>query len=169
LIAPQWQRLDTAARSLAPFSATVLLLILGLVPLRLPYVPPFGTSLVMVSVYYWAIHRPAMLPAPAVFAIGLLADLFGGGMLGLGALILLLAYVVAESARRWIVGANFAIVWLGYAVLEIASVLLSWLLTKILTGSSVALAPGLSGAMFGVGAYPLLATLFARAQRGLLR
>jgi rod shape-determining protein MreD len=158
-----------AARNLAPFSATVLLLIIGLVPLRLPYVPPFGTSLVLVSVYHWAIHRPAILPAPAVFAVGLMADLFGGGMLGLGALMLLACYAVAEHLRRWIVGANFMIVWLGYAALALASVLLTWLLTAVLTGAPVALGPALSGALFGIGAYPLVATLFARAQRGLLK
>ncbi|MGH6933752.1 MAG: hypothetical protein ACREEE_15120 [Dongiaceae bacterium] len=169
MTAPIWQRLDVAARNLAPFSATVLLLILGLVPLRLPYVPPFGTSLVLVSVYYWAIHRPAILPAPAVFAIGLLADLFGGGMLGAGAFMLLAAYGVTVSLRRWIVGASFVIVWLGYAVLALVSVMLTWFLTQILAGTAVSLAPGLSGALFGIGAYPAVAALFARAQRGLLR
>ena len=46
-------------------------------PLRLPYLPPLSVSLVLVSVYYWAVHRPSALPAPAVFFLGLMADLLG--------------------------------------------------------------------------------------------
>jgi rod shape-determining protein MreD len=57
-----WQRLDQIARNVSPFAITVLLLIIGLVPLRLPYLPPLSVSLVLVSVYYWAIHRPSALP-----------------------------------------------------------------------------------------------------------
>ena len=36
-------------------------------------------------------------------------------------------------------------------------------------GRAADLTPGISGVLFGVGAYPLLATFFAHAQRALLR
>jgi hypothetical protein len=85
-----WQRLDQIARNVSPFAITVLLLIIGLVPLRLPYLPPLSVSLVLVSVYYWAVHRPSALPAPAVFFLGLMADLLGA-VLGVNAPVLLVA------------------------------------------------------------------------------
>jgi rod shape-determining protein MreD len=161
--------LDVIARATAPFAFTVLLLILGLVPLRLPYLPPLGANLVLVSTYYWAVHRPSALPAPALFVVGLLADLLGGGFLGINVLVLLAAYAATVSVRRWVIGASFAIVWWGYAVVATAAMLVTWILTGLLAGAVADLRPGISGVLFGVGTYPLLATFFAHAQRALLR
>lgn len=164
-----WQRLDLLARNASPLAFTVLLLIVGLVPLRLPFLPPLGINLVLVSVYYWAIHRPSTLPAPALFIVGLAADLLGGGFLGINVLILLLTHAATVSARRWFVGASFAIVWWGYAVVATLAMLLAWMITMTLAGATADVTPGISGVLFGVGAYPLLATFFAHAQRALLR
>jgi rod shape-determining protein MreD len=164
-----WQRLDLAARNLSPFAFSVMLLVLGLVPWRLPYLPPFGASLVLVSVYYWAVHRPSALPAPAVFILGLMADLLVGGHLGLNALVLLVTYASMVALRRWLVGASFAVVWWGFAVASVLGLVLTWVITALLVGTAASFAPAMSGMMFGVAAYPLLATFFARAQRTLLR
>jgi rod shape-determining protein MreD len=164
-----WQRLDLFARNASPFTFTILLLIVGLVPLRLPYLPPLGINLVLVSVYYWAIHRPGMLPAPALFVVGLFADLLGGGFLGINVLVLLAAYATMVSARRWFVGASFAIVWWGYALVATLAMLATWLITVLLAGGAADMTPGISGVLFGIGAYPLLATFFAHVQRALLR
>jgi rod shape-determining protein MreD len=164
-----WQRLDLIARNITPFAFTVLLLIVGLVPWRLPYLPPIGTSLVLVSVYYWAVHRPSALPTPAVFAVGLLADLLSGGFLGVNVLVLLVVYAGTVALRRWFVGASFAVVWWSYAVASSLALILTWAMTWFLTGAAADFAPGISGTLFGIAAYPLLATFFARAQRMLLR
>lgn len=164
-----WQRLDLIARNVSPFAFTLLLLIVGLVPLRLPYLPPLSVSLALVSVYYWAVHRPNALPAPAVFALGLLADLLGGSFLGINALVLLVAYASTVALRHWLVGATFAIVWWGFVIISTGALLLTWVITWILAGAAADLSPGISGTLFAVGAYPLLGTFFARAQRTLLR
>ena len=50
-----------------------------------------------------------------------------------------------------------------------AALLLIWIITWFLAGAAADLSPGVSGTVFAVGAYPLLATLFARTQRALLR
>lgn len=164
-----WQRLDLIARNVTPFAFTVLLLIVGLVPWRLPYLPPIGISLVLVSVYYWAVHRPSALPAPAVFTVGLLADLLSGGFLGINVLVLLVVYAATVALRRWFVGAAFAIVWWSFAIVSSLALILAWAITWFLAGAAADFAPGISGTLFGIAAYPLLATFFARAQRTLLR
>jgi len=160
-----WQRLDLIARNVSPFAFTVLLLIVGLVPWRLPYLPPIGISLVLVSVYYWAVHRPGALPAPAVFIVGLLADLLSGGFLGINALVLLIVYAGTVALRRWFVGASFAIVWWNFAIVSSLTLVLTWAITWFLVGAAADFAPGISGTLFGIAAYPMLATFFARAQR----
>jgi rod shape-determining protein MreD len=112
---------------------------------------------------------PSALPAPAVFFLGLMADLLGGGFLGVNALVLLVAYAGTLALRPWLVGASFAIVWWGFAILSAGALMLTWVITWILAGAAPELSPGVSGTVFAVGAYPLLATLFARTQRALLR
>ncbi len=164
-----WQRLDLIARNVTPFAFTVLLLIVGLVPWRLPYLPPIGISLVLVSVYYWAVHRPSALPAPAVFIVGLLADLLSGGLLGINVLVLLAVYAGTVAFRRWFIGAAFAVVWWSFAIASSLALMLAWAMTWFLAGAAADFAPGISGTLFGIAAYPLLATFFARAQRTLLR
>ena len=47
--------------------------------------------------------------------------------------------------------------------------LLAWMITMMLAGATADITPGISGVLFGVGAYPLLAAFFAHAQRALLR
>ena len=59
--------------------------------------------------------------------------------------------------------------WWGFAILSAGVVLATWIITWILAGAAADLSPGISGALFGVGAYPLLATMFVRTQRTLLR
>jgi rod shape-determining protein MreD len=164
-----WQRLDLIARNITPFAFTVALLIIGLVPWRLPYLPPIGISLVLVSVYYWAVHRPSALPAPAVFCVGLLADLLSGGFLGINVLVLLLVYAATVALRRWFIGASFAVVWWSFAIASSLALMLTWMITWFLAGAAADFTPGISATLLGIAVYPLLATFFARAQRTILR
>jgi rod shape-determining protein MreD len=164
-----WQRLDVTARHLSPFAFTIVLLIFGLVPLRLPLVPPMAADLVLVSVYYWAIHRPGLMPPFAVFVTGLLMDLLGGGPLGVETFTFLMVYGIALSVRPWLIGATFPLVWASFTMVALAATVVRWLVTSVVVGGLPDPTPGLSGAFFGIGAYPLLAYLFARAQRAFLK
>jgi rod shape-determining protein MreD len=163
-----WQRLDQAARNLAPVALTILLLILSLVPWRLPFLPPLGLSLIVISVYYWTIHRPSLMPLAAVFAIGVVADLTGGAPL-VSPLVLVAVAGVSLSIRRWLVGASPIIVWGGFVVAVFDAAIFAWLLMWYVSGTMPAAGPGLSGALLGAAAYPLLASLFTRVQRVILR
>ena len=53
-----WQRLDAVARSLFPFLITVLLVVISMVPVRMPTLAPIMPILSLVAVYYWAVYRP---------------------------------------------------------------------------------------------------------------
>lgn len=163
-----WQRLDQAARNLTPVALTIILLILSLVPWRLPFLPPLGLSLIVISVYYWTIHRPSLMPLAAVFIIGALADLTGGAPL-ISPLVLVAVAGVSLSIRRWLVGASAIIVWGGFVVAAFDAAIFAWLLMWYVSGTMPSPGPGLSGALLGAAAYPLLASVFARVQRVVLR
>ena len=73
-----WQNLDIAARKLTPFLFTLALVIINLIPLHLPGYAAISPNMVLMAVYYWALHRPSLMPAIAVFIIGLSQDFLSG-------------------------------------------------------------------------------------------
>ncbi len=98
-----------------------------------------------------------------------MADLLGGGFLGVNALVLLAAYA-GTMALRPLAGRRFVrhrVVGICHSVCCGAPAHLDHHLVP--RGAAADLSPGVSGTVFAVGAYPLLATLFARTQRALLR
>lgn len=164
-----FNRLDTWARNLSPFALTLLMLIIGTTPLHLPYFVPLGTGLAMISVYYWAIHRPDLLPAPAVFVIGLVGDLMGAAPLGVGTLLLLLVYAIALSQRRLFFGQPFLVVWWGFMMIAAGAMSLGWILSSIVGGGALDPKPTIFAYLMTLALYPALGDLFARAQRSFLR
>ena len=57
-----WQRLDKAARSITPFGLTLFLVILSVVPMRIPGYAEIAPVLALMAVYHWAIYRPNLMP-----------------------------------------------------------------------------------------------------------
>jgi rod shape-determining protein MreD len=162
-------RLDIWARNLSPFALTLLMLLIGTMPLHLPYFVPLGMGLTMISVYYWAIHRPDLLPAPAVFAIGLIGDLMGAAPLGVGTLLLLLVYAIALSQRRLFFGQPFLVVWWGFMMIAAGAMSLGWILSSIVGGAALDPKPTFFSYLMTLALYPAVGDLFARAQRSFLR
>ncbi|MEQ8164790.1 MAG: rod shape-determining protein MreD, partial [Alphaproteobacteria bacterium] len=99
-----WQRLDIASRNLLPMMLTLLLVVLSMVPVPIDGYGPIAPMFALMGVYYWAIHRPDLLPLVAVFTIGLLQDVLGGVALGLNSLIFLLVYWIVLHQRRFFLG-----------------------------------------------------------------
>jgi rod shape-determining protein MreD len=157
--------IDGLARRMAPAALTLLLLIFGLVPLRIPYMEPLGPSFLLISAYYWAVHRPELLPAPVVFALGLLGDLLSGAPLGSGTLVLLLAYALTRTWRRPLVGAPFLVGWLGFIIVAAAAQLALWIVAIALAGAVPDPRPALFGGIIAIALYPVVAALFSQTAR----
>lgn len=158
-------QVEALARRLAPGVLTLLLLIVGMVPLHIPYLTPLGPSFLLISAYYWAVHRPELLPAPVVFGLGLLGDLVTGSALGSGTFVLLLAYVLTRAWRRHLFRAGFLMVWLGFAVVAAAAQMVLWVIAIVLAGSVPDPRPALLGGVIAIALYPVVAGLFSQAER----
>ncbi len=102
-----WTRLDGAARSLSPMAFTMLLIMVGMVPLRIPNLAPVMPALGLIAVYFWLVYRPESMPAWVVFLIGLVQDLLGGGALGVGVFVLLVVYAALVGQRRFFARSSF--------------------------------------------------------------
>jgi len=166
---PVWQRLDLLARSLWPFALTVLLVIVGQVPLRVSALSPVMPALALIAVYYWTVHRPDLMPLWAVFLVGLFQDLLGGGPLGVGVLTLLAVHTVVTAQRRFFASASFFLMWLTFALVALGAQLFAWILASALAGLVIQPRPALFQVLMTIAVYPCLAWIFAQAQRSILR
>jgi rod shape-determining protein MreD len=111
-------------------------------------------------IWFWSLFRPAAMPPPAVFAIGVLMDLLGYLPLGVGVLTLLVAHGIARHWRRFLVQQGFAMTWLAFLPIAAGAALISWVLVTLLTLTLIP--PGLAifqavltGAFYPVVAIPL--------------
>jgi len=162
-----WRQLDAASRQSFPAACTALLLLLLASPLGLPGQAQLQPAAALACVFFWSVFRPGSMPPPVVFLLGLLSDLLGLAPLGTGVLVLLITYGLAVQWRRVLAQQGFLVVWLVFVVVAAGAASLGWLLTSLLT---FRLLPGNAALFqFGItaGLYPMLATLFTRAHRGL--
>ena len=149
-----WRRLDGTARRSFPTVMTILLLLVAAAPFRLPGQAELQNAAALSSVFFWSVYRPGSMPPPAVFAIGLLADLLDFAPPGVGVISLLVAHGVAVRFRRALLRQGFLLVWLAFVAVASALTL------RLLPGGSA-----LFQAALAAGLYPMLAVVLVRAHR----
>jgi rod shape-determining protein MreD len=160
-----WLRFDRFGRNLLPLAVTLCLVLFSAVP-----VPISGYAVVvplfpLCAVYFWTINRPQALPPAVVFALGLIQDVLSGTSLGLHAVMLLLAYGMVISQRRFFIGKSFGVIWWGFMLVALIAIVTAWLLASIATGAVIR--PGPAGFQFllTLALYPVMALILIGAQR----
>lgn len=169
MIPSVWQKLDQAGRNLTPVTVTLMLVLIGMVPVYLPGFQPVAPAVAVVSVYYWAIHRPDLLRPSTAFAIGLLQDLLSGAPLGMNALLLVLTHWVVVTQRRFFLGNSFLLLWWGFSLIMLGVAVVQWFAFSVLSARLLSMAPALFQALTTIALFPLLAWLFIRVQRAFLQ
>jgi rod shape-determining protein MreD len=160
------RRVDAAARAGFPGLFTALLIVLAAVPVGIPGVI---AAVALPSIFFWTIFRPAAMPAPVVFSLGLLQDLLSFAALGTGVLTLLIVHGVALRLRDFLVRQPFISAWLVFAGFAAGAAGLGWALQAVLGWSLPPLAPGLHQFGIAVGLYPALAWVLARLHTAMRR
>jgi|TARA_B100001964_G_C14243808_1_gene606406 rod shape-determining protein MreD len=163
-----WSRLDTTARRLTPFSLTVLLVLINVLPLQIPGFARVMPLLPLMSIYLWAVHHPNLMPAYAVFVIGLLQDTLTGTPLGVYVLTYLIVYGTVVWQRRFLVGKSFAVIWVGFSLVGAGAMIIGWVL--ISSYHTVFASPDAMAFQYllSLGVFPLLSWLFMRWQQAFL-
>jgi rod shape-determining protein MreD len=169
MAATPWLRLDAWARKLLPFAMTVLLVMLSVTPLHVPALGTVAPALSLMAVYYWAIFRPDLLPALAVFAVGLFQDVLGGLPLGVTALALLAVFGVVSSQRRFFLGKSFLVMWWGFMLIAAGVTVAMWLLLSALSGTLIAPGPVVVHFLLTLALFPCFTWLFIRVQQAFLQ
>ena len=161
------RRLDIVARHSFPTSSTALLMLLCGLPFGIADQAELLPAVAICCVYFWSLFRPASLPPPAVFALGLLLDLAGYLPMGAGVLTLLIVHGLVLQVRRGLAQQGFVIVWLTLACLGAGASALIWLLTTALSLQLMPTGPALFQALLTAAIYPALAMLLTGAHRTL--
>lgn len=161
------RRLDAAARAGFPGASTALLLLVLAAPLGLPAQAELQPAAVLGSVFFWSLFRPASMPPPLVFVLGLLADLLGDAPIGVMVLILLIVHGLALRWRRVFARQGFLVVWLAFIVVAVGAAALDWALGSMLAFTLLPPAPVIFQAAIAAGIYPVLAVLLIAAHRGI--
>lgn len=151
--------------AIIPLLATVVLVLLGAVPTQLPEFGSVTPVLSIAAIYFFAIYRPAILPAPAVFGIGLFQDALIGLPFGVSALVLLGVYGAILTQRNAFRGRPFLIAWAGFAVVMPIAMAVTWLMVSLLAGTFVPPRAAIFQALMTIAAYPLVNVLLAALAR----
>ena len=164
-----WHRMDLLVRQLTPTMLTLALVIINVVPLHIPEFSRVAPLLPLMAIYHWAIFRPRLLPAYAVFLIGLLQDVLTGAPIGVNALMFLIVYGVVLSQKRFFLGKSFFILWLGFSIVAAGASVMSWIAVSILNVALVEPKTVIFQYLMTLGFFPAIAWLFLRWQRAFLR
>lgn len=162
-----WGRLDEASRAVFPIASSALLLVLLAAPLGLPWQAQLGGGAALACVFQWSVAQPSWMPPPAVFLLGVLADLLGVAPPGVSVLALLVAHGLAVSWRPALARAGLLPSWLAFAVVAALAAALDWALSSLLTARLLPTDAALLGFALTVTLYPALAAPLGLVHRAL--
>lgn len=164
-----WQGLDTAARTFTPTLLLVALVLLGQLPYSLSGHASATPYFVLMGVFYWGMHRPDLLPAVAVFVVGLMQDALEGEPFGANAFVLVAVYWLVVTQQHHFRGRAFLVVWLGFAAATLMADLLRWALVSLVLGAVLMPWSIMLEYFLTVMFYPVLTVAFALAHKTLPR
>lgn len=157
--------LDVLARRCFPATSTMLAMLLCGLPFGIAGQAALLPAVTLGCVYFWSLFRPAALPPPVVFLIGLLLDLEGYLPVGSSVLTLLILHGLVLRWRRVLARQGFLLVWLVLACLGAGAGALIWGLSCLLSFRLMPSGPALLQAMLTAALYPALAMLLTGAHR----
>lgn len=161
----EWQ--ESALRAMSRWglvlAVVIGLLLLSVVPLRIAHLGELRPAFILMAVYYWSILRPA--PLVGVFILGLILDLLSAYPLGMSALVLVVAQLLASSQRKFLLGQSFLVIWAGFALVALGAGLAQWLIFSIFEASWVVARPMLISTLLSALLFPLVVVPLALVHR----
>jgi rod shape-determining protein MreD len=163
------QRLDLWLRQATPMALTAVLAVLSVVTVGIPGYAAVVPGYTAMATFYWAVFRPDLQPASALFLIGVLQDILTGTPLGLTAVSLLLLHALALSQRRALVTKPFLLTWLGFVVIQLPIAVLAWGMMSALQFRVIGPEPAFFQYLVTVLGFPVVAWVFVRVHRYVVR
>lgn len=118
-------------RAASPFVLGVILVLISLIPTNIPELSSIPPMLTLIAVFHWSLFRPDLLPVGAIFVLGLIQDLLGGGPMGVYTLMLLIVHGLVVSQRKFLFRKPFMITWIGFAMFSALAEVAAWALGSL--------------------------------------
>jgi rod shape-determining protein MreD len=166
--APELPRVNSIAARLVPALTTIIATLVAILPLQIPGYAALTPALALMAVYHWTIYRPDLLPAYALFAIGIGEDLLTGSLVGVGALTLLVIRAVVLQFRRHFIGRSFPFVWAGFTLVGGGAMLALWALHCLLQFSLLNPRNAIFRMVLTIAVFPVASFLLGSTQRALI-
>ena len=163
------QRTRNAARAVLPVALTVLMVLLAYLPYGSAEISRLFPQFALISIFFWSVYQPNLMPAGAAFLLGFFIDVLSGMPLGLNALVLVLLQYAALSQRRAFVGRPFLVGWFGFALLAAVAMVLVWLAASLYYLTLFDPAPVAVQCAITIAVYPLVAEMLGWLQHRYLR
>lgn len=159
---------DTLLRRGLPFGSCLLLQILSYgLPRLLPSLADIAPLLSLTAIYFWAAHRPNLLPLPLLFILGLAADAVLRLPFGITALCYVLVALLVQKFRPLLAGQSYLSLWLGFGTVATAMQLLEWLILSVMGGQLLPMRAALFQLLVCLAVFPFFAWLLNWADRGI--
>ena len=162
---PRGRRRDV--RTLVPALATLSLVLVAYVPTGSPVLGLAAPMFSVMSVYYWSVYRPDLMPLWLAFLVGLCQDGLGSAPFGMMAVVMVLAGGIATFRRRLFANRSFLIGWLGFVMVAAAACAAVWAISSLVASTFLDLRLALLQLAVAAAVYPALAWLLLRAERWL--
>lgn len=150
------ERLDFLVRMIVPYSVMGLFFVLNIISLPHPFNGAVQIPFIVISIYYWAIYRPTLIPAGVILVTGLLFDVLTGAPIGLNGLLFLTIYWVVADQRRFLTAQSFVMIWLGFGVLYAVVLVIYWFAFSILQWHWPSLVLNVTPWLLGVISFPFM-------------
>jgi rod shape-determining protein MreD len=164
-----WPAVAAQIRLLTPGVLTFLAAMAIVIPTGVPGFAEVTPAFTLMAVYHWAIYRPELLPAVAVFGVGVFQDVLTGAPFGLSALVLVAVYWLVASQRRALIGKTFPVEWSGFAVVAFSAAPVTWIAASIYVGGVIDMRPLIVQTGLTIAFYPVVIWIFAKVARSALR
>lgn len=152
-------------RNLVPVVTTFAFVLIGQLPLPLPFLSDVAPAFALISLYYWVVFRPDLMPYVAVFGLGVVQDAVAGAPLGMYALVYLLVQALVLNQRRFIAGKPFWVFWSAFALVAPIAAIAAWMLASVSRGAFLAPGTAFVALVMTVVLFPAVAWLLVHTQR----
>ena len=122
----------------------------------------------IISVYYWSISRPDLLPLYSVFILGLIEDALVGGPFGIQAIVLVLVAYTISTQRHFFTFAPFGYIYSTFILVVTAGLGVNWLVNSLFAWQVWNVMPLLVKAAMTVICYPLVHWFLGKVERTLV-
>lgn len=155
-------------RNLVPVATTFLFVLVGQLPLPVPMLSDVAPAFALISLYYWLVFRPDLMPYAAVFGLGIVQDAIAGAPFGMYPLVYLMVQALVLNQRRFVAGKPFWVFWSGFALVAPIAAFTAWLLASLLRGTLLEPGTALVGLAMTIILFPAVAWLLVHAQRRII-